>query len=65
MKNKKLVSFLYILMRDHLPSGAVEGIMENHVKKIDKKKPVFTNEHLKAHAVELAERLLPDQEEEK
>jgi hypothetical protein len=29
--NDPLVSFLYILMRDHLPSGTVEKIIQIHV----------------------------------
>ena len=30
-KNGKLTQFLYILVRDHLPTGIVEKILEDHV----------------------------------
>ena len=32
----KLVHFLYILLRDHLPFGTVEEILANHVEKVDR-----------------------------
>jgi len=49
-----LVSFLYILMRDHLPTGVVEGIMKDHVPDQVVK---FTNGWLANYAKDIAERL--------
>lgn len=52
-----LVRFLYILMRDHLPSGVVEDIMENHVEKEKHEWTRLTNGFLAGHAYDLASRL--------
>ncbi len=49
----KLVTFLYILMRDHLPLGEVEGIMMNH---INDKESTFTNGWLANYAKDIARR---------
>jgi hypothetical protein len=54
--NDKLVTFLYILLRDHLPSGVVEGIMINHAEKGGT--PVFSNPFTEGHARELAGRMV-------
>jgi len=50
----KLVSFLYVLMRDHLPCGAIEEIMLKH---ITNKETNFCNGWLANHAKDIAERL--------
>ena len=61
MTNKeRLVSFLYILMRDHLPSGVVEEIMLRHVE-ISVTGVEYSNPHLFAHAQELEARINLDQ----
>jgi hypothetical protein len=54
-----LVSFLYILLRDHLTAGAVEGIMMEHVEKVGANvtEIVFTNGYLAHYAEDLALRL--------
>lgn len=51
--NNKLVAFLYLLIRDHLPSGIVEEIALN----IDNTSFDFTNGWLAEHAKDLAKRL--------
>jgi hypothetical protein len=59
----RLAQFLYILMRDYLPSGAVEGIMEKYVERAlwpdQTRKAVFSNGYLAEHAKDLAARLRP------
>jgi hypothetical protein len=49
-----LVSFLYILMRDHLPTGTVEGIVTDHCIASPSS---FTNGWLAKYAINLAESL--------
>lgn len=51
-----LVSFLYILLRDHLPSGVIEGIMLEHVQ-YGQSDSHFTNGWLANYCKDLAERL--------
>lgn len=53
----RLVQFLYILLRDHLPAGAVEGIMLNHVDKTAGLEITYSNHHLADYARELAARI--------
>jgi hypothetical protein len=55
-----LVSFLYILLRDHLPAGVVEGIMQNHVE-VEEKDSEFCNGFIASYASELAQRIHPKQ----
>ena len=50
-----LVSFLYELMRDHLPSGVVEGIAQRVLEEEDDRN--FCNGWLAKHAIDIAERL--------
>lgn len=47
-----LVRFLYLLMRDHVPSGVVEGIVQPESTVIQ-----YTNGHLARYAQDLAARL--------
>jgi len=47
-----LVSFLYLLMRDHVPAGVVEGIVRPRDGVTH-----FTNGHLARYAQDLAARL--------
>ncbi len=51
----KIITFLYLLCRDHLVGGKIEGILED-VEAISVM-PSFSNEHLSEYANELAERL--------
>lgn len=51
--NSRLVSFLYDLLRDHLPAGKVEELVRNA-----QKTPVrFTNGFIANYAEDLAKRL--------
>lgn len=56
-QNHALASFLYVLMRDHLPIGIVESLVQDHAEKCDGKVPMFSNQHLAAYAYELAGRI--------
>ena len=51
-----LVSFLYILLRDHLPAGSVEAIMQQHVE-AESQQTQFTNGYIASYAKDLATRL--------
>jgi hypothetical protein len=52
--NSKLVSFLYELMRDHLPTGEVEALVRASE---DEPKCTYTNGWLAQYAEDLAKRL--------
>jgi hypothetical protein len=58
MNPDNLIAFLYILLRDELSAGTVEGIMVNHVEKGDGKRRVYSNPWLASMAADLAGRLL-------
>lgn len=51
-----LVAFLYLLMRDKLPTGEVVALI-NEVREMPPVGRVFTNTHLEAMAREYADRL--------
>lgn len=51
-----LVSFLYILMRDHLPIGTIEAIMLQHIQ-YGQHDSQFTNGWLANYAKDIADRL--------
>jgi len=54
-----IVEFLYELMRDHIPVGVVENLVqatEEHRQRGDNT-VIFTNGWLASHALNLAERL--------
>lgn len=53
--NSYLVSFLYELMRDHLPAGTVEEIVQNSTKDSDVR---YTNGWLAKYAEDIAARLI-------
>lgn len=53
-----LVSFLYILLRDHVPAGVVEGIMQGHVE-VPEKDTEFCNGFIARYAKDVAARLRP------
>ena len=55
---ERLVAFLYDLLRDDLPAGAVERLVREGEKYPPPYK--FSNSHLEAYARELAQRLLPN-----
>ncbi len=52
----KLQTFLYLLLRDALPAGVVEGVMQQ-VEVCKDDKVIFSNPYVAAHALELAQRL--------
>lgn len=52
--NDKLTSFLYELMRDHLPPGVVEGIVRS--SEVDEE-TTYTNGWLAQYAQHLSDRL--------
>lgn len=54
MPDERLIDFLYILGRDHLPLGALEDIMWSQV---DTEKSSYCNSFLEDYARDLAERL--------
>jgi len=56
--NERLTQFLYLLMRDHLPTGKVESIMEQvrHCK--ERQLSVqYSAPHLEAYARELTKEI--------
>lgn len=55
--HNKIEAFMYILLRDHLPSGVVEKIMVEHVEP-DYKDVEYSNEFGYAAAKDLAKRLI-------
>lgn len=54
----KLKSFLYILLRDHVPFGDIEGIIKNHVE-IAETQVTFEGAELSAYVDSLVRRLSP------
>ena len=52
----KLVSFLYELIRDHVPAGVIEGVVHNSTLNPD---VTYTNGHLANYAQDIAARLSP------
>lgn len=59
--DEKLVAFLYVLMRDEVPCGKVEGILQKHVMVAALARPgdpvEYSNKHLEAYAREIAGKL--------
>jgi hypothetical protein len=51
--NDKLVTFLYLLMRDELPTGKVENL----IAQANVGRPIFSGAYLESYARQLAERL--------
>lgn len=51
-QNQKLTAFVYLLLRDHIPSGKVNKILDEIVNI-----PVLSDKNLEAMAKEIAERL--------
>lgn len=61
VKNKKLISFLYELMRDHMPTGKVEKLVKNieiGYELNDEADTLYSNGWLAQYAEDLANRLL-------
>lgn len=52
MSEKNLQSFLYVLMRDHCPPGAVVEVIKGHVAKAADLEVTYTNTWLAAMAQE-------------
>ena len=57
--NDPLATFLYILIRDHLPAGEVEGILKKHIFPDGKKfeGDEFSNGWLARYAKDISKRL--------
>lgn len=55
--SRKLVNFLYILLRDHLPSGVVEQIVYDVYTAEDIEYTRYTNGWLASYAKDIANRL--------
>jgi hypothetical protein len=55
---QRLQEFLYVLMRDYLPTGAIEAIMQSHLRKNPSQKRVFDANHLAAYADVIATEIL-------
>jgi hypothetical protein len=56
---KELQAFLYILIRDHLPSGIVHGILIDHTSKGQKgDENLYSNPFLAAEALKIAQAIL-------
>lgn len=53
--NDPLVSFLYELLRDHLPAGTVEALVRNS----HSDNWTYTNGYLANYAIDIAKRLRP------
>jgi hypothetical protein len=58
-QHDRVQTFLYVLMRDRLHTGAVEDLMD-HVRQLKGREPKFTSQHLAEYADCLAEELLLD-----
>ena len=54
MTQQRLVTFLYLLMRDKLPTGEVENLLKEAEKA---RSPVFSAIYLENYARELAKRI--------
>lgn len=54
MVNDNLQAFLYLLMRDRLPTGTVREIIKTGIFPSDGHRHVYTNGHLAAMAAEYA-----------
>lgn len=60
--SEKLTRFLYVLLRDRLPAGAVQSIVDDYCQFPEGPHPLrpelrYTNSHLESYARELAGRL--------
>lgn len=54
----KLVAFIYLIMRDHVPPGEIEELMREHVHLIKADENVeFSNGWMAEHAKDVARRL--------
>jgi hypothetical protein len=59
LNKENLVAFLYMLMRDSLPTGEVARLVVE-VEKTKGQEIAFTSKGLEAYARELSDRLLSD-----
>lgn len=58
LSEKKLIAFLYLLMRDAAPTGEIVRIVRE-LKNLDDGDHIFTSPELEAYAKRLAGELLP------
>ena len=54
----KLAAFLYLIMRDHVPTGVIANIIQEVDELAEDDTIVCSNDHLKAMAEDYAERIL-------
>jgi len=61
---ERLLIFLCILTREHLPSGTIERILEDHVEGEERqhRKPVFSSPQVESLANDWADRLIGKEE---
>ena len=56
-RQTKLTAFLYLMMRDHLPTGIIAKIVLD-IDELEIDKIEYSNDHLKALAEDYAKRIL-------
>lgn len=57
---ERLIAFLYMLMRDKLPTGEVERLVREVEKLTEGNIPFFSNGPLEEYSIELAHRICPE-----
>ena len=62
--NEKLVLFLYLLMRDELPTGKVECIMQQIRTLVSSNTVIYSSHQLESYARDLASEILESSEPE-
>jgi hypothetical protein len=58
MSHEGLAEFLYLLGRDHLPTGVIRGIISSHLQQSPEKARAFSDPELEAWARARAEEIL-------
>jgi hypothetical protein len=59
--NDRLQTFLYVLARDHLPTGVIETVLTDFVEKNPELLPVFSSPQLANLAAEWTDRILVEE----
>lgn len=55
---ERVVTLLYVIMRDRMPTGDVAKIMYDYMAKAGSQAVTFTNRHLEAYARDLVDRFM-------
>lgn len=55
--NERLVALFYVLLRDHLPAGEIEKLVQQNIDRLPAPPFTFSNKHLEAYARELTARV--------